>query len=206
MYVTRYDDRTASYCAPTWSWASVRSQVTWDDRIFDMESRVHVMEAVGIPEGYDLTSRVRAGSVVLLGSVQAATIDLEGGVEPLSLGLRNNRGNVIHFWPDQNPPSGDETDHMPGSLQRSGASLKHGEQVLCLKVLMHPYHKEAMGLVLTLSWLSPSQGQSRTGLERSETADLFERVGLISDFGLPKYHGVFMTWFAEAQEATVIII
>lgn len=225
-YRRRYNDRSPVYCAPTWSWASMRSPVIWDTVTFDAASKVNVIDAATIipGPGHNKLGRVTSGHVVMQGSVQHATIDL-GTCHSAVMGIRNPRGEKIFFVPDHNRPDwmpapessdindGDTTCPQPQGLQRTAYSLRPSETVFCLLLLQNTTGDSMYGLALASAspavvGSSQKQSSSTPSSICQGKNGVLERIGIITEmsFKYERNEVPVSAWFAGATVETVTVI
>jgi hypothetical protein len=63
--------RTEKYCAPTWSWASIHGQVSWDTK-YDIDKGFKLISIGCIPRSKDIFGALSGGAMVLCANIVPA--------------------------------------------------------------------------------------------------------------------------------------
>lgn len=215
----RYNDRLATYAAPTWSWASIESPVIWDTRTFDTTSKVNILDAATISAGLGQNQfgSVRGGYIALQGLIQPAIVDLNSPHSAV-LALVNSRGEKIYFVPDHNPPdlpsqkNFSDTSHRNVNtaaliplIQRTANRLEPGDAVFCL-FLLHDSAKDVVyGLVLASA---ENDAQNKYPSLQQNGGKLLERIGIITEMSYQyvKNEVNASAWFKGSKLEMVNII
>ncbi len=202
----RFEKRPDVYCGPTWSWVATKTPIIWDWRLYDAESKVHILRAVAEPQGRsNIFGQVKSASVTVCGCVQGAVVDFEV-THAAVLGLCNARGEEIFFVPDQNPDLALARTPQT-SAQRVASSLQTGEDVFCLWVLHLLTGDEIYGLVLAI----PSDESIRRSIPEYRPGKMpavYERVGIITAMSqvYQKNEVSARSWFEGGQTQIITII
>lgn len=172
---------------PTWSWASIVGQVSWEwfnvgayDEFFkSLVIHPRVLEADCVPVGLDPTGRVLRGKVRLEGTVADAVLH-------------------YNYLETQNPK------HIIHHLLRVTQKRQ-----LCVDVPIHT-GKERIAPGETLYCLHMLSGPRRDSclvLRRARTIDsAYQRVGMMRSFDLAEDQGTSKEWFEGAQERVIDIV
>ncbi|KAI1352888.1 HET-domain-containing protein [Xylaria sp. FL0043] len=234
VFQRRFERRADTYCAPTWSWASLSTPVIWDTQVFEARAgRVEVLCAAATPVvSANVFGRVQGAFAVLRGPVQRAVLEVDV-LHHAVLGLRNGRGERIFFVPDLNPPEEDyardvapepaNEDIQPGddsplqlaSLRRvtTRSTLRDGVEVTCLWLLQGDSEDKVYALVLV-----PASDEAVARCARiTQSTDtqrllndvaIFERVGLVTAMSRVYQRNDVSSshWFVGAETETVCIV
>ncbi|KAI0424257.1 HET-domain-containing protein [Xylaria sp. FL1042] len=234
VFQRRFEKRPGSYCAPTWSWASLSTPVIWDMQVFEARARVEVLGAGAAPVVQaNVFGRVKGAYAVLRGPVQRAVLEVDV-LHHAVLALRNTRGERIFFVPDLNPPENNNTGDvspepqseadippesdsplLQASLRRvtTHSTLRDGGEVVCLWLLQGDTEDKVYALVLVPA---PHDAIARCAHLTQSTvigslfnaAATFERVGLITAMSRVYQRNDVATsqWFAGTEVETVCIV
>ncbi|KAI0478296.1 HET-domain-containing protein [Xylaria cf. heliscus] len=232
VFQRRFEKRPDTYCAPTWSWASISTPVIWDMDIYATEARVEVLGANAVPAGQaNVFGQVEGAYVMLRGLMQRAVLEVDVQHSAV-LALRNKRGERIFFVPDINPPDRHNTrdvsaeshsrgsqsvsngTQQPTSLRRvTSSTLRDGGEVACLWLLQGETEEKAYGLVLMPApdeeierSLHPQQFASTRGV--STEVATFERVGIITAMSRVYQRNDVPAprWFIGAEMESICIV
>ncbi|KAI0554272.1 HET-domain-containing protein [Xylaria curta] len=201
VFQRRFEKRPETYCAPTWSWASISTPVIWDMEIFEAKARVEVLEASAVPIGQaNVFGRVKGAYAVLKGPVQRAVLEVDDVKHNAVLALRNIRGERIFFVPDLNPKNKEKLHSKPSG------TLREGGEIACLWLLQGDTEDKAYALVLVPAALDDAN--TRCPRKLSNNAAMFERAGLITAMSRVYQRNDIPTarWFDGAEMETVCIL
>ncbi|TRX91218.1 hypothetical protein FHL15_007823 [Xylaria flabelliformis] len=220
VFQRRFEKRSETYCAPTWSWASISTPVIWDKEIFEAKACIEVLDAGAAPFGQaNVFGRVKGAYAVLRGPVQRAVLEVADVRHTAVSALRNIRGERVFFVPDLNPtvqhyardisfgPQTQAEFHSgPSSTSRRVISptLREGGEIACLWLLQGDTEDKAYALVLV-----PALDDANAGCPgKHSNAAMFERVGLITAMSRVYQQNDVPArrWFAGTEMETVCII
>lgn len=174
----RHGTNSLDYCAPSWSWASIKDQVDMypvstssDDEVI----LVDIIEAEGIPAGADETGPVVGGYVTLRGPLRPARwafyqpsedrTSISDLVPQLTLPGSNSPAK-ISVWED-------EWNRLPLADTLSDQNRHHDKGVFCVPV--HVWWKD--GDICTTGLLLESVEWNSDPSLSSQSPSLFRRVG-----------------------------
>ncbi|KAI1749226.1 hypothetical protein F4782DRAFT_315239 [Xylaria castorea] len=208
VFQRRFEKRPDTYCAPTWSWASISTPVIWDMDIFEAKARVEVLDAGAAPVGQaNIFGRIKGAYAMLRGLVQRAVLEVDVQHSAV-LALRNIRGERIFFVPDLNPPDHHRARDVssephnqvnfqsePNSTPRRiiSPTLRDGGEIACLWLLQGDTEDKVYALVLV-----PAPNDANT-FERAGLITAMSRVYQRNDVPAPR-------WFVGAEMETVHIV
>ncbi|KAI1298406.1 HET-domain-containing protein [Xylaria venustula] len=217
VFQRRFEKRPESYCAPTWSWASISTPVIWDMQIFEAKSRVQVLEASAVPViPANVFGHVKGGYAVLGGLLQRAVLEVDVQHHAV-LALRNVRGERICFIPDLNPPDHNSTSDVFSELQNvrseSHSTLLNWGEVACLQLLQGDAEDKVYGLVLVPAPNDAvaqcvSLASSDANQQPPNEAAMYERIGVITAMShvYQKNDVTTSHWFTGAKAETICIV
>jgi hypothetical protein len=233
VFQRRFEKRPETYCAPTWSWASISTPVIWDKEIFAAEARIEVLDASAAPVAQaNVFGQVKGAYAMLRGLVQRAVLEIDVQHDAV-LALRNLRGERIFFIPDLNPPDRPDARDAPsvpqnqatfrdepdGTQQQASPqrvtspTLRDGAEVACLWVLQGDSEDKAYALVLVsaaddaIARCLRLPHFTATGRPPNDAAT-FERTGLIAAMSRVYQRNEVPAahWFVGAEIETVYVV
>ncbi|KAI1739974.1 HET-domain-containing protein [Xylaria scruposa] len=196
VFQRRFEKRPETYCAPTWSWASISTPVIWDMEIFEAKARVEVLDAGAAPIGQaNVFGRVKGAYAMLKGPVQRAVLEVDVKHNAV-LALKNVRGERIFFVPDLN---------LQNKASFHSRPLREGGEIACLWLLQGDTEDKAYALVLVPAL---DDANARCPRKLSNNTAMFERAGLITAMSrvYQRNDVPAARWFDGAEMETVCIL